>query len=89
MDILQERNNSINENPNSVITNLSSKTINNEEYKILTYGLNHGIAVSAKKNDILASSETLWDQLERSKCLKENITSINSINKKLKMLLVQ
>ena len=84
----KEEINGINENPNSVITNLSSKAINNEEYKILTYELNHGIAVSAKKNDILASSETLWDQLERSKCLKENITSINSINKKLKMLLV-
>ena len=62
----------INENPNSIITNLSSTTINYEEYKILTYGLNHGIAVSAKQNDILASSEASWDQLERNKCLKEN-----------------
>ena len=66
----------INENPNSIITNLSSTTINYEEYKILTYGLNHGIAVSAKQNDILASSEALWDQLERNKCLKENFRSI-------------
>ena len=66
----------ISENPNSIITNLSSTTINYEEYKILTYGLNHGIAVSAKQNDILASSEALWDQLERNKCLKENFRSI-------------
>ena len=68
--------NGINENPNSIITNLSSRTINNEEYKILTYGLNHVIAVSAKQNNILASSEALWDQLERNKCVKENFRSI-------------
>ena len=54
----------INQNPNSIITNLSSRTINNEEYKILTSGLNHGIGVSAKQNDILAHSEALWDQLK-------------------------
>ena len=63
--------NVINENPV-----LSFRTINNEEYKILTYGLNHGIAVSAKKIDISTSSEALWDQLIRNKCLKENFRSI-------------
>ena len=51
--------NAINENPNSVITNLSSRTSNNDGYKILTYGLNHDTAVSTKQNDILASSEAL------------------------------
>ena len=51
--------NEINENPNSVITNLSSRTINNKEYKIVNYGLNHGIAISAKQSDILACSEAL------------------------------
>ena len=46
--------NGINENSNSILINLSSRTINNEEYEILAYGLNHGITVSAKQNDILA-----------------------------------
>ena len=68
--------NGINENSNSILINLSSRTINNEEYEILTYGLNHGITVSAKQNYILASSEALWDQSERNKSLKENFTSI-------------
>ena len=68
--------NRINENPNWITANLSSRTINNEEYKILTYGLNHGITVSVKQNDILASSDALWHQLERNKCLKENFRSI-------------
>ena len=66
----------INENSNSILINLSSRTINNEEYEILTYGLNRGITVSAKQNYILASSEALWDQSERNKSLKENFTSI-------------
>ena len=69
-------NNGTNENPNSIITNLSSRTINNEEYKILTNGLNHSITISAKRNDILASSEALLDQLEWNKCLKESFRSI-------------
>ena len=69
-------NNGTNENPNSIITNLSSRTINNEDYKILTNGLNHGIAISSKWNDILASSEALLDQLEWNKCLKEIFRSI-------------
>ena len=66
----------MNGNPSSVITNQLSRAINNEEYKILTYRLNHGVTVSAKQNDILASIEALWYQLERNKSLKENFTSI-------------
>ena len=42
-----------------MITNVSSRTINNKENKILNYGLNHGIAVSAKQSDVLAYSEPL------------------------------
>ena len=53
-----------------------SRTVNNEENKMFTYGLNHGIAVSGKQNDILASNEALWDHLERNKCLKDNFRSI-------------
>ena len=68
--------NGINENLNSIITDLSSRTINEDQYKILTYGLNHGITVSAKQSDILASSDALWHQLERNKCLKENFRSV-------------
>ena len=49
----------INENPNQIITNVSSRTINNKENEILNYGLNHGIVVSAKQSDILAYSEPL------------------------------
>ena len=68
--------NEISENLNSVITNLSSRILNNNECKILTKGLKHGIAISFKQNNILASSEALWDQLESKDILKENTSSI-------------
>ena len=42
---------------NSVITSLSSRSLNNNEQRILTYVLKHGIAISPKQNDILVSSE--------------------------------
>ena len=77
--------NGISENPNSVITNLSSQNLNNNECKILTYGFKHGIAKSPKQNDILASSGALWDQLE-SKISRKKI-SVQS--KELKILSVQ
>ena len=46
--------NGMNENPNLIITNLSSRAINNDEYKTLISGLNHGIAVLAKQNEIFS-----------------------------------
>ena len=51
--------NGISDKPNSVIRNLSSRNLNNMKYKILTYGLKHGIAISPKQNNILASIEGL------------------------------
>ena len=68
--------NGISDKPNSVITNLSSRNLNNMKYKILTYGLKHGIAISPKQNNILASIEGLWDQLGSKNILKENFSSI-------------
>ena len=77
----KERNQWNNENPNSVINNLSFRAIDNEKYKISTYGLNYGIAVSPKQNYVLTSNEPLWDQLERNKRLKKNFTSIQRAKK--------
>ena len=50
------------DHPSLVITNLLSRNINSNEYKILNYSLKHGIAKSPKGNNILASSEVLWSQ---------------------------
>ena len=44
----------------------------NEECKILRYGLNHGIATNLKESDILASAESVWDQISRNNICKES-----------------
>ena len=55
---------------NSVITSLSSRSVNNNEQKILTYVLKHGHATSPKQNDILVYREASWGQLESKNVLK-------------------
>ena len=64
------------QNPRKTIWNLSTRTLSNEEYKLLQYGLNHGLAMQPVDNHLMASAESLWDQIERSKICKENIHDI-------------
>ena len=54
------------ENRNNVIWNLTSRILSNEECQTLRSGLNHGIATSLKESDILASAESVWDQISRN-----------------------
>ena len=67
--------NGISDYSNLVITNLSSRNLNNNEYKTLTYGLRQEIALSPTQNDILAFSEAFCDQLESKNALKKDFIS--------------
>ena len=69
--------NGIQSNPNNVVWNLSSRSLANEEYDVLSYGLNLGLATNLSCNDVLPSMESVWDQLTRNNFLKENYHSIN------------
>ena len=69
--------NGIQSNPNNVVWNLSSRSLTNEEYNVLSYGLNNGLATSLSCNCRLISMESVWDQLTRNNFLKENYHSIN------------
>ena len=60
----------------NVVCNLSSGDLTNEEYEVLLYGLNHGLATNLSCNDVLPSMESVWDQLARNSLLKENYHSI-------------
>ena len=53
------------ENPGNVMWHLKSRILSNEECRILRYGFNHGIATTLKESDILASAESVWDQISR------------------------
>ena len=50
----------IKKNANNTIWNLVSQTLSNDEYQVLHYGLNHGLATHKKETDILANAESIW-----------------------------
>ena len=58
-------------NPNRIIWNFSSHTLEEEEYQTLQYGLKHGIACKPDNEEILASAEALWDQIKTKKLCKD------------------
>ena len=51
---------------------MTSKILSNEECQVLRYGLNHGITTSLKESDILASAESVCDQMPRNNICKES-----------------
>ena len=64
-----------NKNLHNTIWNLTTRVLSNGEYQVLLYGLNHGLATYQKLNDILASLESAWDQINKNNiCEKPNIT---------------
>ena len=58
----------------------------NEECKILRYGLNHGIATNLKESDILASAESVWDQISRNNICKESHYHVEGAKNSLRAL---
>ena len=51
---------------------MTSRILSNEECQILRYGLNQGIATNLKESDILASAESVWNQISRNHICKES-----------------
>ena len=60
------------ETPNNVICSVTSRILSNEECRILRYGLNHRIATNLKESYILASAESVWDQISANNICKES-----------------
>ena len=46
-------------NKNNVVWNLPSRNLTNEEYDVLSYDLNHGLATNPSCNDVLPSMESV------------------------------
>ena len=59
------------DNPNNVISDLTSRILSNEECQVLRYGLNHGITTSLKESDIPACPESVCNQMPRNNICKE------------------
>ena len=58
-------------NPNNIIWNFTSRTLSNEKYDVLRYGLNHGLTTHQNTSDIIATAESVWDQISRQSLCKE------------------
>ena len=58
-------------NPNKTIWNFSSHDLTNDEYDTLKYGLRHGIAMQPDENEILASTEAVWNQIATKNLCKD------------------
>ena len=62
-NLLKEKNelNDIYDNPNIVVTNLSSHVQSNKEYSILKFGLKYGLPTRPNESNILAYAEDIWE----------------------------
>ena len=67
-NFLQEKNleDGLTENPNNIITNLSSRTLTEEEFEALRYGLKFGLTTRPCESNILAYTEDIWEQISKS-----------------------
>ena len=54
------------ENSNNAIWNLTARVLSYEEDQELRYGLNHGLTIYQKQNDILASVESVWYHINKN-----------------------
>ena len=61
----------VNENSNNTIQNLTTRVLSNEEYQLLRYDLNHGLATYQKANNIFVFVESAWDQINKKSICKE------------------
>ena len=71
----------INENPNNTIT-----TFSNDEYHVLSYGLNHGLLTHQKDTDILPNAKTIWDQINKNNVCKESNNHVERAQNSLRAM---
>ena len=46
--------------------------MSNDEYQVLRYRLNHGLATHQKETNILANAESIWDQINKNNVCKKS-----------------
>ena len=76
----------VKENPNNTIWDLTTRFLSNEEYQVLRYGLNHGLATYQKQNDTFAFVESVWDQANEKNICKDTQNDIEGDKNSLRAL---
>jgi hypothetical protein len=74
----------IKNNPNEIITNLSGDTLALEQESVLRFGLKHGLATSPNESDVIASAESIWDQLKSQNLLPDSFMKQQKIKASIK-----
>ena len=75
----------ISNNPNSIITNLTDDFLTSEEH-VHRFGLKHGLATRPKESDVIASAESIWDQLQHNNVVADSFTKQQKIKNSIKAL---
>ena len=53
----------VNNNPNSIITNLSNAELNEDEICVLKVGLKHGLLIRPCESEVIVVMEDVYDQI--------------------------
>ena len=69
-----------------IITNLSGDTLTPEEESVLRFGLKHGLATRPNESDVIASAESIWDQLKSQNLLPDSFMKQQKIKASIKAL---
>ena len=62
----------INNNPNSIITNLSNVELHEDEIEILKVGLKHGLLIRPRESEMIIIMEDIYDQILQHNILKDD-----------------
>ena len=76
----------IKNNPNEIITNLTGDTLTQEEESILRFGLKHNLATRPNESQIIATAESIWEQLQRQNALPDSFIKQLKIKNSIKAL---
>ena len=76
----------IKNNPKEIITNLTGDIITSEEESVLRFGLKHGLATRPNESEVIASVESIWDQLNKQNLLPDIFIKQQKIKASIKAL---
>ena len=64
----------VHKNPNPLITNLTEETLSKDEIEVLTFGLNHGVALRPREDEILPLIEGFYSKVKSLNVIKNTYT---------------
>ena len=65
---------------------LMKSSLTQEEESILRFGLNHNLATKPNETQIIATAESIWDQLRRQNSLPDGFIKQQKIKNAIKVL---